>query len=211
MPDSTILIGRSDHEWMVRFTYHWAQLIINKAEELGMKAIDLQRENYNRKKLKTAILENDPFFIFGNGHGDSNLLRGYEDKAVLEACENDELLSGRIVYSLACMTGKVLGQSAINKGCSSYIGYGMDFTFIARDPLVDDPLNDDFARGFMEASNQIPLTILDGGTSGQAYQNSQRVFDKWIEYWGNQNMAEASYIVGALLLDKEGQTLLEKS
>ena len=71
----------------------------------------------------------------------------------------------------------------------------------------------------MEASNQIPLVILNGGTPQEAYKKSQEIFDKWIDFWWKRwrglekpklRLKMVGDILSALITDKEGQRLLTK-
>lgn len=207
-----VLIGRCYYDQYVRFPFHWAEEIKDEAERLSFKVIDLQKENFTEDGIDKSIKEHDPFFIFLNGHGTEWCVRGHNDEPTIQANKNDILLKDKIVYCVSCLTAVYLGPTSFDKGCKAYIGYEDDFIFWCGD--LNSPSNDTFARMFMEASNQVALTILNSGTPKQAYQNSQKVYDEYIEYWRERWLGRiktsvppqmVDEILGALITDKEGQ------
>lgn len=213
--NQTILIGRCNDDPMVIFPFHWANVIKEEAEKLELEIIDLQKENYVEEKITKCIEENNPFFLFLNGHGEVWCTKGHKHLPVLIANKNDFLLKNKIVYVVSCYTAQYLGQMAYEKGCKAYIGYEDDFAFVYMNS--DQPLDDNIAKIYMEASNKIPLIILNGGTPHEAYIGSQQIFDKWIDFWDKRwkgiektkvPINIVSDILAALITDKEGQRLL---
>lgn len=211
----TVFIGRCECDSNVKFPFKWANLIKEEAEKLELDIVDLQNENYIQEKTQKHIETIEPFFIFLNGHGLEWCSMGYQKEPVLIANKNDFLLKDKIAYVLSCYTAQCLGQTANEKGCKAYIGYEDVFSFIYMDEK--DPTNDRIANIFMEASNQIPLTILNGGTPKDAYMNSQKIFNKWIEFWWERwrGIKETKLppkvvddILAALLTDSKGQRVL---
>lgn len=211
----TIFVGRCECDAHLKFPFNWANSVVEEAEKLELDVVDLQKENYSEEKTSRHIKNSNPFFIFLNGHGEAWCSMGYGREPVLIANKNDFLLKDRIAYILSCNTAQFLGQVAYEKGCKAYIGYEDIFSFAYMDK--NDPINDRIAKIFMEASNQIPLTILNGGTPEEAYKNSQQIFDKWINFWWKRwrGLEKTKLppkvigdILGALIIDKEGQRLL---
>lgn len=211
--NNTILVGRCNDELNVAFPFYWASRIIEEAEKLEYDIIDLREENYVEEKVKSLIESKSPGIIFLNGHGNEYCTKGHGCMPVIIANKNDILLKDKIVYVLSCKTAKYLGPAACDKGCEAYIGYLEDFAFVYLD---DNPLNDHIAKIYMEASNEIPLTILNGGSPKQAYENSQKIFEKWISFWEERWSGKAEPkipiqavgdILATLIADKEGQIL----
>lgn len=210
----TIFIGRCDCDSHVKFPFHWAEVIREEAEKLELDVIDLQREDYIEEKTKKHIKANNPFFVFLNGHGNEWCSMGYKRNPVLIANKNDFLLKDRIAYVLSCNTAQYLGQVAYDKGCKAYIGYEDIFTFVYINE--ENPFDDNVAKIFMDASNKIPLTILNRGTPKESFEESQKMFDKWINFWwkkwrGKEKTKLPPELIGdilaALITDKEGQRL----
>lgn len=210
----TIFIGRCDCDSNVIFPFHWANRIREEAEKLELDIIDLQKEDYIEEKTKKLIEERNPFFVLLNGHGKVWCTMGYKCAPVLIANKNDFLLKGKIAYVVSCYTAQYLGQVAYDKGCKAYIGYEDDFAFVYMDE--DNPLDDSIGKIYMEASNEVSLTILNGGTPKEAFEKSQKTFDKWIDFWekkwrGIESTKVPTKVIGdilaALIIDKEGQRL----
>ena len=211
----TIFVGRCECDAHLKFPFNWANFIIEEAEKLELDIIKLEKENYTEEKTKRHIRKFNPFFIFLNGHGKVWCSMGYNKESIIIANKNDFLLKNKIVYILSCYTAQYLGQVAYEKGCKAYIGHKDIFSFTYMDE--NDPINDKIAKIFMDASNQIPLTILNGGTPEEAYKNSQKMFDKWIDFWwkrwrGLEKTKLPPKVIGdilsALVTDEEGQRLL---
>lgn len=211
----TIFIGRCECDSSVKFPFNWANLIIEEAEKLEIDVIDLKREDYIETKTKEHIESSKPFFVFLNGHGEVWCSKGFEKEPVLIANKNDYLLKDKIAYVISCYTAQCLGQMAYEKGCKAYIGYEDEFSFVYMNK--DDPLKDAIAKIFMEASNKIPLVILNGGTAKEAYEKSQKIFKKWIDFWWKRwkGIVKTKLpprvigdILAALVTNQEGQRLL---
>lgn len=209
----TVLIGRCDDDPTVIFPFHWAEQIKEEAEKLEWDIIDLQKENYTEEKTGRYLEEYAPFFVFFNGHGEAWYTTGHQRKPVLIANKNDFLLKDKIAYVVSCYTAQYLGPLAYDNGCKAYIGYEDTFSFVY---LNENPLDDKYAKIYMEASNEVPLTILNGGTPKEAYEKSQKAFDKWINFWekrwkGTEKTKVPPKMIGeilaALLIDKDGQRL----
>lgn len=216
VPDQrTILICRCIHDIETKYFYSWLEPVIDEARRMGLNVIDLKGDDFNKEKFEDAIKEHDPFLVFGNGHGEENKIKGNNREVILEACNNDTLLEGRIAYFIGCKAAKILGPSAIDKGCSSFIGYD-DVFLIMSDPKITmdgNPLDDIFVRGSMEASNQILLTLIKGGTPEEAVRNFQKTTNTWVEWWGSEEAYKtygefAPDIVGKLLRNKKIQKFL---
>ena len=213
--NQAIFIGRCECDSSVKFPYNWADLIKEEAEKLEIDIIDLQREDYIEINTREQIESSKPFFVFLNGHGEIWCAKGFNQQPVLIANKNDYLLKDKIAYVVSCYTAQYLGQTAYEKGCKAYIGYEDEFSFVYMNE--NNPQNDIIAKIFMEASNQVPLIILNGGTAKEAYKKSQEIYKKWIDFWwkrwkGIVKTKLPPKVVGdilvALVTNQEGQRLL---
>lgn len=211
MHDSNVIvIGRCTHDQQVTYLYCWAKKVINKARKKGWRIIDLKKDRFDKKNLENSLNEENSFFFFGNGHGEDNTIRGHNNQIVMEACKNDNITAEKIVYSVSCKSGRILGQSAINKGCNFFIGYDENFSIYVQNPVPKNLLKDKFAKAFMDASNQIPICIIKGMEPQEAWIKSQRVFDKWIKKWRKRNIPEAPQIIQNLIHNKNHQLFLRR-
>ena len=208
MPNNNnILIARVDHDSSTKYIFNWAELIKKEAELMGFYVIDIKNEDFEEQKMKKIIEQYDPFLIFLNNHGTQYSIKGNDGKTdIIIRCKNDYLFKNRIVYALSCHTSVILGKSSISKGCKCYIGYKDKVRFPMQD--LDNVFDDFVTEPFMKVSNEIVLTLLKGGSPEEAYQNSQSLFDKLIEYWKKEDKPEAPSIVKWLRVIKKRQVMI---
>lgn len=203
-----MLIFRPEYELVTKYINAWYDIIEGAAVANGLELIDLNMNSARRETLESRIKDVTDNFVFFGTHGVYCCIYGQEDHIAIRACENDDILNGKIVYALACRTARILGPSAISKGAETFIGYDEDFVFFMNEPQPEDPTADDFARGFMEGSMQVPLSLIYGMSPEQAWENAQQVYSEWINYWSGQPTPEAPFIVSALMFDKAHLTML---
>jgi len=197
MPNkNVILIARTikeEKDYATKYIFHWAELIKEEAELLGLKVIDLQDEHFTEENMEKMIEKFDPYIIFLNGHGTEYSIKGRDGETdVVIRCKNDHLFKGRIVYALSCNTANILGKSALNKGCKCYIGYTKKVIFPTQE--FDNPIKDYLSEPFMMVSNEIVLTLIKGGTTEDAITNFNNLSDELIEYWGKSHNQFATII-----------------
>lgn len=196
MPNkNNVLICRMNHDEITKYIYHWADIIKTEARLLGFNVIELNNENFDEVRFKRMIEEYDPYLVFLNGHGSDYSVKGFDKKTdVILRCKNDHLLKNRVVYALSCHTFSRLGRSAFNKGCKCYIGYTQRFVFPFRDLSEDHIFEDEISEPFMVISNEIMLSLLRGAGPEEAYKNSQKLIESYINHWQKQ-IGDNSYIV----------------
>ncbi len=186
MPEKNVILivrTRKKNDEATRYIFDWAGIVKKEAELLGLQVIDLVEDGFTKKNFKKSIKKFDPYLVFLNGHGTESSFKGRDGKTdVIIRCENDYLFNGRVVYSLSCRTARILGKSAMNKGCKSYIGYTKKVFFPYQNKF-DDPIKDYVAASFMKVSNEIILTLIKGGTSEEAINNFHTLSDNLITYW----------------------------
>ena len=185
MPNKkVILIVRTikENDDATRYIFDWAGIVKERAELLGLDVIDLQDDNFTEENMRKMIKTLDPYIIFLNGHGTEYSLKGKDGETdIIIRCKNDHLFKDRIVYALSCYTAKILGKSALNKGCKSYIGYTKKIIFPHQG--LSNPIKDYLSESFMMVSNEIVLTLIRGGTTEDAITNFNNLSNKLIEYW----------------------------
>ena len=206
MPQMNMMVSTTaNFELATRYLHDWVMTVINQASRYGINVTNLDGWMANRYRLETNIASKDPIFVWLNGHGNENQLGGQDNEIILDLSNND-MLSGRVCYAFSCLTALELGPSSIAKGCLSYIGYSDEFVFLYDTRAT--PLTDDYAKWFMWAGNEIGLSLLRGETTGQAYANSQALFDAAIRYWSESNDPVAPQMLACLYQDKNFQELL---
>ena len=181
-----IAVTRPDFDLATHYGSAWFSLVIDAARRRGFTVVDLHRGAATRVEVERALASMDPELFTGVGHGSASVFTGHLLDPIFRACVNDGQLRDRVVYLLSCLTGRRLGPSMVRKGCRAYVGYREVYGFVIDLRYRDRPLEDPYARAFMEQSNAIPLTLIDGGTVGEAVQRSISVAGRWIRYWERQ-------------------------
>jgi len=102
----------------------WCDEVANLVEE----KVYLTDRPITRAEVEEALEQNpEAIFIFYN-HGSEDALWGSRIESV-EDLLNAGLLSGREVYTLACLSAKHLGREAHRRNCRAYWGYEREFSF----------------------------------------------------------------------------------
>ncbi|OGG87075.1 hypothetical protein A3B87_03655 [Candidatus Kuenenbacteria bacterium RIFCSPHIGHO2_02_FULL_39_13] len=171
-----LLITRPDYDITTRYLSAWSKKVIELAEKKNVQVLDLKREKANPKELKSRILKMSPALIIFNGHGDNNCVTGYQDKILIQAGDNEELLESKIVYAVSCRSAAELGPKSIQAGALTYIGYTGDFIFCHDMNKITLPLNDKIVGLFLEPSNQVSISLIKGSTSQDATDRSKQFF-----------------------------------
>lgn len=144
-----------------------------------------------------------------NGHGDKKTICGHHDEPLIKLGENENLLKSKIVYALSCDSAKELGRRCIDTGTTTYIGYDDKFVMARDASKTCIPPRDPIAKSFSESSNQIPISLIKGKATKEAYERSQSKFDYWIDFFSSSAAPPgAETILWALFWDKTHQRLL---
>lgn len=172
----SIIITRPEHDVTTRYLSSWGKKIIDVAKEKGLSIYDLHKEKVNQKEFTGRVSKLDPKLVLLNGHGSDDRVTGHDNKVLVKAGQNDNLLHNRITYALSCHSARVLGRKVTKKGFSTYIGYTNEFIFILSNNCFSRPLDDKRALPFMEASNQVAISLLKGHTAKESSNRSKEIF-----------------------------------
>jgi len=211
MEKKTILATRPDFELTTKYISSWAKKVLDFAQEKEVVVFDLDKEKANRQALEAVIREQSPDFIFLNGHGDYDKVCGQNNECLVGADDNEEILSGKVVYALSCRSAGILGKKAVEKGALSYIGYTEDFIFLYDGKQKSFPLQDKIAELFLSPSNQVVFSLLGGCSGREASQNSKDSFLANVKkLLTSEAPKEQKGIVRYLLWDRHHQACWEK-
>ena len=193
-----MIITRPNHDEATKYLFRWSQKVIATAKKLKIPVIDLKGKRANRKELTKSVKKTSPDFIFINGHGNDDLVTGYNNQILVKVGDNEKLFSGAIVYSRSCRSAAKLGKSCVKKGTHAYLGYTDDFIFY----------NDRVAK-FLKPSNLIATSLLKGDTAGEADQKAKGAFFKIIQELKATGVAEKEReLIPYLQWDMEKQVCL---
>jgi len=101
-------------------SFAFAGEILQWCRQAGISVIELAEADAIRAKVAGELAKGVDLFIFYD-HGDEDALIGQDEKAVIDL-ENAELLAGKEVFTLACLSAKELGPEVWSKG-GTYWGY----------------------------------------------------------------------------------------
>ncbi len=167
-----ILVTRPSYDRPTRYISAWAEIVIKEARKRGEKVLDLVKERVNRKVFESMVVHNKPSLIFLNGHGDYDRISGHDHEILIQAGDNESVLSSAIVYNLSCRAAAELGERSIQSGTTAFIGYKNNFVLINDPTKRTRPLEDEIAKLFLVPSNQVVTSLLKGHTVTEAHQAS---------------------------------------
>ena len=200
--NNIILITKPEYDDATFYLSKWSEKIIDVAVKSNKTVIQLKKEKVNKTQVEKAIYSRNPYFLILNGHGDETTIYGHKDKPIVKLGENEELLKGKITYSVACNAAFKLGKSCICKN-TYFVGYENKFVFSFDTNSMANPLDDSFARPFFESTNAVPISIIKGKSVKESVEKSKLLFEKWIIHYRNSSLPEAPYILFMLLWDME--------
>jgi len=189
----------------MKYGHSWFKEVVDKSREIGWRVTDLEADQATRINLEATLINENPLYFTGVGHGNEDTYTGQELEILLAVGLNEEIMSGRVVYLLSCLTGVALGPALIANKCKAFLGYRVSFTW-----LVDtryDPEDDPKAASFKYATNTIALSLASGYMTLQAYKAGIKAFDDGIELWSQSEDPEASEVIHWLAVDRDGFVL----
>lgn len=208
MENKTMVITRPQHDDTTAYLHAWTADVINVAKKNDFSVIDLEMEKATRKNLESVLKKQNPIFVFINGHGSTNFVCGQNYDILVKAGVNENILSGKITYTISCESASVLGPAAVDKGARVFIGYNEKFGFVYDNNSTTKPLQDRIAKPFFESSNKVSTELLRGKSAQVSVDKSQETFQKWIDFYKNSKEPEAPDVLTWLIWDKEAQVLL---
>jgi hypothetical protein len=184
----------------------WLGYGVQEAVNRGFDVIDMVDEEATQEKFMNVMETQKPELCFLGGHGSSNIFTGYEQQVVMEACQNDQVMSGTISHLLSCYVGQELLPSMVSKGAISTIGYNVDFQFyIDTNYAVDE---DPYAQPFKELTLTIITKILDGVKLKDVWDAGIAKCDELIARYWERTEIDWANVISALRHDRDGMIAL---
>ena len=97
-----MIITRPNHDFATKYLFRWSQTVITLAKKRKILVIDLKGRRVSRVELTKSVKKNAADFIFINGHGNDDLVTGYNNQILVQFNDNEKLFSGKIVYARSC-------------------------------------------------------------------------------------------------------------
>src|SRR3989338_8393913 len=105
------LITRPQHEYRICYLHAWSKEIVDFATKKGINFTDFDKKQSTKDNVEKYLKKRNPEFVVLNGHGQESgdEILGHEDKTIIKAGQNTNLLKNSIIYARACFSSKILG------------------------------------------------------------------------------------------------------
>ena len=207
----SILITRTEDDEITRYCSKWIEYKTKpEAERKGFDVIDLNKNKAVRNQVESIMLSKKPPLVLFHGHGNDNIIAGYQHQTLIHSEENAHILGEKIIHSLTCNSASILGHKAVEEhNALAFIGYREPFIALTDDYSASRPLADVIAKPFLESAMKVGDLLVKGNTAGEAFKKSQDTYALWIAYYrANDQEKEASDILLYLMADKNAQILI---
>lgn len=176
---------------------------------LGFSILDSSGAYATKYSFFDTLQKYNPEIVIADGHGSPNSLTGQSLEEVLTGCVNNEVLSGRFVAGVSCLTGQRLGPDSRDKKAHAYIGFVNEFSWVVSPPY--DPATDPAAMAFKEVIRKLVLLTCQHQQKRiilkEVYDGIIREFERWERYYSVPPGAYDPYAAEILLSlrsDKKG-------
>lgn len=176
----TLLLTNSGYDIATSYLDCWHEKLVEVARKRADTCVlELRGEDFNRENFTRIIEREQPHFIIFNGHGSEDSLHGHNRELLIKVDDNEYLFNNRIVHTLACKSGVVLGPRLIDIGAIAYIGYIKDWEMWNQGKdTPEGRRNDWLANLFLEPAFAAVISIIEGSTVEEAFKWSQQVYSK---------------------------------
>ena len=170
---------------------------------------ELKNTDSNKKKFLQTIEKENPKLVIFNGHGGNKYISGFNNEILVRCDDNEELLSGKIIHSMACKCASVLGPRCVSLGTKCFIGYKEDFHLWNNlGKTKAEQLADSTASLFLGPAYEAIIALIEGNTSGQAFERSQAKYKENLRILLTQNNPELITITASLFHNLKNQVCL---
>ncbi len=203
-----MLVTLPDFDDTTAYLSVWSGKVIETAKSKAVKVFTLRGKEANRKELEKRLIGKKPSLVFFNGHGSNEYICGDQNEKLVDSY-NSKLFASTLIYSRSCDSAAVLGKQIVREGkARAFLGYVQAFIFVKNNSRSATPLKDNYAEPCLESSNVVPEALLTGSSVQEAFEKSQKHFEKEIEYYRTHYSPENSHILFALQWDKAVQRLI---
>lgn len=175
-----ILFSRPCHDGTLAYLHYYGKELV-KFSKKKYKTFDREKKKANKKEILKLIEKQKPVFIMFNGHGTPDEIAGHKNEIIVSK-DNSNILLNTITYALSCSSAQKLGKIVIKNGCFCFIGYEDDFN-LGKDPDSEaSPKRDKIAKLFLEPSNILVKSLINGQKVEQAIENAKEKMKENIWY-----------------------------
>ena len=159
--DSALLNLGDMSSYVTSFSHPASALVKAAAEsnsQIGGNMIDLDGDKATRTNVEEALRNQNVGLVLHYDHGGVDVVYGQPFKEREKAIDlnNADLLKGKFVSTVSCLSASLLGQEACNHhGARAYLGYCNG---------IWAPEEPELKEKFVEAANAANLELLEGKT-----------------------------------------------
>ena len=202
----TVLFFRPDEDLAMQYAKQWLSVGVEEARRRGYKVIDLVDAACTFETLED-IMTSEPIDIaILGGHGNPTTFTGFNQQIVMQACTNDQVMTGTISHFLSCSVGQRLLPSIIEKKGISTVGYAVDFQFIVNTEYAVE--EDPFAAVFRDLTITIIAAILDGHPLREVWEIGIAKADEWIATLQDRPETDWAEVISCLMHNRDGMIAL---
>ena len=101
-----------------------ATISSEESSEIDFELIEIASRQCNRAflDLLPKQVKKNPFLLIVYAHGNEEAIR-VNGTSFIRIGEDNEMFKDTVIYSTACLTGKLLGKELVGNGCKAFIGY----------------------------------------------------------------------------------------
>ena len=171
--------------WLMDFVDWYVDQVIELAVAQGFDVTDVYADAARRDIIESTIKDVDPLLFFHADHGGADVLVGQDWDRLIDTA-NANILSGRVTYTISCLSAKTLGPDVIAKGGLSYIGYAdLAWVLIIKWKRPEDS---EKIRNWDEASKEgficgLTRALLVGKTTGETWEELYSTYSELIRYY----------------------------
>jgi len=132
--DALVLRPILDGDEVSQVSYRWAQDAVDQAHNAGFHIEDLGGRELSKTEVHQAIDRVNPGLLVHYDHGQEDGWIGNRTELII-SLPDAWRLSGRLVYTMNCLSAKQLGVEAWRKNAKVYLGYDQEFAFTLYDEL----------------------------------------------------------------------------
>jgi len=126
--ESLVIRPILDGDEVSQYSFRWAEDPIRDLKNAHFQVNDIGGREVSKQEVVEAIDSRDPYVVVHYDHGDEDAWIGNKTEPIMTSADA-HLLSGRVVYTMNCLSAKTLGVNAWKAGAKAYVGYVQEFAF----------------------------------------------------------------------------------
>jgi hypothetical protein len=138
----------------------------------GVETVRLNGSDATAAKLLDSIDAYNPGLVMFNGHGNPTTIVGHGGALISSLHTTKERFIGRVIHAVVCSAAHQLGEELVDLGAKAFVGYKDKFYFWQHGDDTSDP----GAKLFLEPALHVSRRLCEGGTVGDAFIASQKMY-----------------------------------